>query len=140
MIDMQIQTKNVDLKTEDNGEQPHEKTFKVLLEKMTPVYTFVTVTAKDEEEAAAKAEEKVWEEGNEWSHDRLPSDEVWSIIPPMDIAMPTEDEPPRVLGVCAEHADVLELACWGSGIVTSDGSIVAPHLIGASNSTPTKFA
>jgi hypothetical protein len=104
------------------------KTYKVLLEQMTPVYTVVTVTANDEEEAAALAEEIAEEEGHEWSHDRLPNDNTWSFIPPVNIFMPTEDEPPRVLGVCDGLADISEFSCWGSNIVTSDG-IVAPHFM-----------
>ena len=104
------------------------KTYRVLLEQMTPVYTLVTVTATDEEEAAAKAEEMAEEEGDEWSHDRLPGEGVWSFIPPMDIVMPTEDDPPRAISICDGQAEISEHSCWGSNIVTSDG-IVAPHFM-----------
>src|SRR4051812_34897374 len=102
----------------------NENIYKVLLEQMTPVYTLVTIAATDEKEAAAKTEEKACEEGYTWSHGRLPSDGVWSFIPPLDIVMPAEDGPPRVLGVCDGHVNIAELACWGSTIVTSGDSIV----------------
>jgi hypothetical protein len=110
-------------------ETNQEKTYKVLLEQMAPVYTLVTVTATGREEAAVKAQGKAEEEGHEWSHDRLPDEQTWSIIPPVDIAMPTEDGPPRVLGVWEGEVGGADLTCWGTSIVTSDGSIVRPHFV-----------
>jgi hypothetical protein len=83
----------------------------------------------DKEEAAAKAEAKAYDEGWGWAHDRLPDEDTWSFIPPIDISMPTEDGPPRVLGVCKGGADISKLSCWGSNIIASDGSIVAPDFI-----------
>jgi hypothetical protein len=120
-------------------ETNQEKTYKVMLEQMVPVYTLVTVTATDEEEAAVKAQDKAEEEGHEWSHDRLPDEQTWSFIPPVDIALPTEDGPPRVLGVWEGEFGSADLACWGTSIVTSDGSIVRPHFVsGRQSLAPSK--
>jgi hypothetical protein len=94
------------VKTKKNEATGRTRRYQVLLEQMTPVYTLVTVTATNEEEARAKAEAKAYDEGLEWSHDRLPNDDTWSFIPPMNIFMPTEDGPPRALGVWEGQMDI----------------------------------
>jgi|HubBroStandDraft_2_1064218.scaffolds.fasta_scaffold1559399_1 hypothetical protein len=63
------------------------KTYEVLLGKMTPLYTMVRVTANSEEDASEQAPEEV----EDFSHDRLPSEDTWSVIPPVDIYNPAED-------------------------------------------------
>ena len=50
------------------------KQYNVLLEQMTPLYTLVMVTAADEEEA----QEKALAEVEDFQHDRLPDDGIWS--------------------------------------------------------------
>ena len=96
---------------------------------MTPVYTLLTVTAENAEEAADKAEAMGDDECHIWGHACEPGDEKWSIIPPISIIMPTEDGPVRVLGVCDGKADPTTMSCWGSSIVKADGSdAVPPHL------------
>jgi len=80
------------------------KQYNVLLEQMTPLYTLVTVTATDEEDAQDKALAGV----EDFQHDRLPDDGVWSIIPPVDIFMPTEDGEPTVLEISAVNPDAAD--------------------------------
>jgi hypothetical protein len=101
------------------------KTYRVLLQKMTPVYTLVTVTAANEDAAAQQARNSV----EEYSHDRLPGHEVWSFIPPVDIFMPAEDGELEVLGVLEGDVDTAGVTCRGSAIVTGDGVIVAPRFM-----------
>jgi hypothetical protein len=105
-----------------NGES---KTYNVLLQKMTPVYTLVTVAAVNEDAAAQQARNTV----EEYSHDRLPDHEVWSLIPPVDIFMRAEDGEPEVLGVLEGDLDTASVTCRGSAIVTGDGAIVAPRFM-----------
>ena len=109
------------------------KTFRVLLEKMTPVYTLVKVTATSAEDGV----EQALESAQDFCHERLPEDGVWSLIPPLDIAMPTDDGEPQVPGICDGEVDPATLSCWDSNRVMSDGSIVAPHFI-ETNSAETK--
>lgn len=79
----------------------NKKTYKVLLQKMTPVFTLVTITATSKDGAAEKAIEAA-----EWfSHDRLPDDGMWSLIPAVNIFNPEEDGEPEVLTIC-EVVDV----------------------------------
>ena len=77
------------------------KQYNVLLEQMTPLYTLVTVTATDEEDAQDKALAGV----EDFQHDRLPDDGVWSIIPPVHIFSPTEDGEPTVIDISEVNGD-----------------------------------
>ena len=92
---------------------------------MTPVYTLVTVTAANEDAAAQQARNSV----EEYSHDRLPDHEVWSLIPPVDIFMPAEDGELEVLGVLEGDVDTAGVTCRGSAIVTGDGMVVGPRFM-----------
>jgi len=76
--------------------------YHVLLEKMTPLYTLITVTAKNEEDATEQALEQVVE----FSHDRLPSEGIWSVVPQVDIFSPTEDGEPSVIDISDAGWDV----------------------------------
>jgi len=110
-------------RTEPGDEIP-TRAYGVLLEKMTPVYTLVMVMAANEEDAVDAA----LEDAEDFGHDRLPGEGVWSIIPSVDILMPTEDGGPKVIGVCEGDLDPAKLACVGSNLVTS-GGIIAPHFV-----------
>lgn len=118
-------TNDENVVSEDAAEGRPRK-YKVLLQKMTPVYTLVPIAAANEDEAARQALNSAEAFSLEFSHDRLPSDEVWSIIPPVDIFMPAEDDDPEVLGVLAGDVDTAGLTCRGSAIVTDNGLIVVP--------------
>jgi hypothetical protein len=78
------------------------KKYDVLLEKMTPLYTQVRVAANNEEDASEQALEEV----GDYPHDRLPSDETWSVIPPVDIFNPAEDGEPTVIEISELEGDV----------------------------------
>jgi hypothetical protein len=99
-------------------------TYKVLLEKMTPVYSLVTVMATTEEGAV----ESALAEAAEFNHERLPGDGVWSTIPPVDILIPADDGEPRAVGVCEANVDAANLSCFGSNLITTDG-IIGPHFV-----------
>lgn len=84
------------------------KTYRVLLQKTTPVYTIVTVTAANEDDAAEQAIDCV----EDFSCDRLPEEGVWSLIPAVGIFMPDEDSEPEVLRVSETAAETPELSAW----------------------------
>ncbi len=94
------------------------KQYQVLLEQMTPLYTVVRVTATDEEDAQDKALAAV----EDFQHDRLPDDGIWSIIPPVDIFSPTDDGEPTVLEISAVDPDASDQPSSSSTVLPDEVS------------------